>query len=45
MILTTNESIYGKKTDLQDHEVAAVHMKLQTQQELAQPRLALLRDL
>jgi hypothetical protein len=41
MIFTTI-FMYGRKTDLQDYEVAAVHMKLQTQQE---PRLALLRDL
>jgi hypothetical protein len=37
--------MYGRKTDLQDYEVAAAHMKFQIQQELASSRLRLLRDL
>jgi hypothetical protein len=46
MILTTNAiSMHGRKTYLQDYKVAAVHMRLQTQQKLARPRLEQLRDL
>jgi hypothetical protein len=45
MILTTNASMHGRKIYLQDYEVAAVHMRLQTQQKLARPRLEQLRDL
>lgn len=45
MILTTNASMHGRKTYLQDYKVATVHMRLQTQQKLARPRLEQLRDL
>jgi hypothetical protein len=46
MILTTSATfMYGRETSLQDYTVATAHMRLQSQQGLAQLRLPQLRDL